>query len=114
MLKARPETLSYLRGLNGEFRGLEAIFTAPEPKEPVACTPAGEVETFERTYKGHRFIFAVRAPGRREAATVQFNLPTDSTGDAIQVHFESRRLNVVGHSFSDRFQGATSVHVYEF
>lgn len=108
MLKARPAHVNYLRGLNGEFRGLEQVFTAPVPAQPVRAV--GPVQTFERQ-AGHRYLFALSAPGHKEfPAKVTFQ----GVSGSVRVRGEARTLEVSGGSFSDTFAGPYTVHVYEF
>ncbi|MBT9588845.1 hypothetical protein IV102_36255 [bacterium] len=108
MLKARPAHVNYLRGLNGEFRGLEAVFTAPEPAARVSAQ--GSVQLFERVLEGRHYLFALSAP---EARGFPLKVTFQGVTGPIKVRGEGRSLKAEG-SFSDTFAGPRTVHVYEF
>jgi hypothetical protein len=110
MLQARPERENFLRGLNGEFRGLADIITAAEPKQPTKLsTPL--VEVMERTLGSKRFLIAVRNRDTLGALKVKFELP--SAYKQVKVRFEGRTVPVSGSAFEDEFSRPMAVHVYE-
>jgi hypothetical protein len=114
MLRARPEILTYLRGLDGEFRGMETILTDAQPPQPVSCSPASEVQVFERLSGGHRYIFVLRAPGKSGSCKVDLAVGSGVPApESARVRFEGRSLPITGGHFSDTLAGPYSVHVYQ-
>lgn len=109
MLQARPERENFLRGLNGEFRGLADVITSAEPKQATkVSTPL--VEVMERTVGSKRFIIAVRNRDTLGAIKVKFELPTSYK--QAKVRFEGRTVPV-SSVFEDEFSRPMAVHVYE-
>ena len=110
MLKARPAHVNYLRGLNGEFRGLAEVFTAPEPG--ALCKVQGEALSFQRQLGKRRYLFVMSCP-----AMGTFPVPVRVEGvgaTQVKVRGEGRTLSVSGGVFKDTLDGPHTVHVYEF
>lgn len=107
MLKASPAHLNYLRGLNGEFRGLEAVLLAPPSK---TVSAQGSVQVFERVWGGKHYLFCMSAPGAKG-----FPLTATFQGvrGPVKVRGEGRSLKAEG-SLRDVFSGPYSVHLYEY
>ena len=112
MMQSRPDKVNYLRGLNGEFRGLAAVLAADEPKDRLSVS-SKRVETMERMLAGRRYVIAVR--GRDEAGplTVRFAFPAGCRAGTVKVRFEGRSLPVSEKGFEDTFAHEQAVHVYE-
>lgn len=108
MLKASPAHLNYLRGLNGEFRGLESVLLA-EPQKSVQVQ--GLVQIFERKVGQRNYLFAMTAPG-----VTDFPMTAVFQGvrGKVKVRGEGRSLEASGDRLRDVFAGPYSVHVYEY
>jgi hypothetical protein len=113
MLRGRPALLTYLRGLNGEFRSLETVVPGPTPAEAVSCDAPG-IQLFERTREGRRYIFAMSSPQQTTfPVRAHFRLPARPKQRDVQVLFETRSLLLSGFTFADVFRDRYSVHVYQ-
>ena len=108
MLKASPAHLNYLRGLNGEFRGLESVLLGPPEKSVVA---EGEVQFFERKTEGKRYLFAMSGPDARK---FPFTAVFRGVVGAVKVRGEGRSLQASEGRLKDVFDGPYTVHVYEY
>lgn len=106
MLKASPAHLNYLRGLNGEFRGLEAALLAAPEKAP--AVEAG-ILCFARSFAGKHYLFAMSAPGRSLPVEAHFQ----GVSGRVRVRGEARELKADG-TLKDGFSGPYAVHVYEY
>ena len=115
MMQSRPDKENYLRGLNGEFRGLAPILVAPEPAARVTCDAPEAVLTFERELDGKRYVSALRELKKIEwrAGGVRFTFPAGTTYRAVRVRGEARTLAPDATGFADRFADQFAVHVYE-
>ena len=111
MMQSRPDKVNYLRGLNGEFRGLAPIITAPEPAVKLSVSSAA-VETMERLHDGKRYIIAVSDAGAGQGK-VNFRFPADEKWATVKVLFEARAIEPRGAGFIDHFAKPRTVHVYE-
>lgn len=110
MMQSRPDKVNYLRGLNGEFRGLTPVIVAPEP--PEKCTVSSpEVDTMERLLDGKRYIFALTQTPYQRLSGVKFKFPEAAAYSRVRVMFEGRTIPATAEGFSDDF--GQSVHVYE-
>jgi len=67
----------------------------------------------ERVFAGHRYLFAVRSPGKVGDVSVEFTVPGVGS-QPVKVRCESRTLDIHEGRFQDRFSGPYAVHVYEF
>jgi len=113
MMQSRPDKVNYLRGLNGEFRGLAPILVAEEPKEKLTVAPAA-VETLERVFEGKRYVITVKTRDEAGPLRVRFALPKGERGSAVKVRFENgRTLPLTDGAFEDDFTAPKTVHVYE-
>lgn len=112
MLQARPDKVNFLRGLNGEFRGLAPILAAPEPATR-ATTDAVGLQLLERVHEGKRTLLAARPEGATGPLTARFRLPGGVPFKSVRVRFEGRTLPVTNGTFEDRFAEPKTVHVYE-
>jgi hypothetical protein len=112
MMQSRPDKVNFLRGLNGEFRGLAPILAAEEPRQKLAVG-SGLVETTERLLGGRRTVIAVR--GRDDAGPihVRFALPPGTGCSRVKVRFEGRTIQPTQKGFEDEFRRPHTVHVYE-
>lgn len=108
MLKASPAHISALRGLNGEFRGLEAVLLGGSEKSVQAD---GTVQFFERQLQGRRYLFALAAPGSK---IFPFTASFRGVNGKVRVRGENRSLEASGGRFQDVFSGPYAVHVYEY
>jgi hypothetical protein len=112
MLQARPDKVNYLRGLNGEFRGLAPVITAEEPAEKlVVDSPL--IDSMERLLGDQRYVFAVRNQDHAGPLTVKFRLPKNASCSRVRVLFEGRAIRPTAEGFEDRFAAPQTVHVYE-
>ena len=124
MMQSRPDKVNYLRGLNGEFRGLAPILTADEP--PQKCTlrvtarqgarPPDAlklIDTMERLCEGKRYVFAVRNRDDAGPLRVRFDFPKGERYSGVRVRFEGRTIQPSGGGFEDDFAEPQTVHVYE-
>jgi len=107
MLKASPAHLNYLRGLNGEFRGLESVLLAPPGK---SVSAQGAVQFFERAWGPKHYLFCMSAPG---AKGFPFTATFQGVRGPVKVRAEGRTLQADG-TLRDVFSGPYSVHVYEY
>ncbi|MFN8611425.1 MAG: hypothetical protein U0931_28020 [Vulcanimicrobiota bacterium] len=107
MLKASPAHLNYLRGLNGEFRGLEKALLAPAERAPAA---GAGVQCFARNLGGRHYLFAMSAPDHK-----RFPLEVEFQGiqGTVKVRGEGREIQARG-TLKDSFSSPYSVHVYEY
>ena len=112
MMQSRPDKVNYLRGLNGEFRGLAPVLAADEPQEKLAVS-SPQVETMERLHAGKRYLLALR--GRDEAGPLKarFRFPKGFHCSTVKVRFEARTIKPTGDGFEDEFATSRAVHVYE-
>ncbi len=101
MLQARPDMVSFLRGLNGEFRGLGPILAGGEPVE--VAWPPGFVG-LARRHQGTLYLVAARDGTGQGPLTLE--LPF---AEPVRVRFENRQLA----SLKDVFSHPHEVHVYE-
>lgn len=110
MLTARPDKVNFLRGLNGEFRGLAPFILASEPSLKTSCDSQA-IELFEREREGRRLLVALPARGARAPGEVTFTLPGgySKLGDRA----EQRKLSLEGRRFRDSFPTSFTVRVYE-
>lgn len=110
MLQARPDRENFLRGLNGEFRGLAEVITGEEPRDR---TRSGSplVQLLERTRGGKRYLLAVRNRDTSGPVKVRFEVP--GAYRVARVRFEGRQVPVAGSAFEDEFRAPMTVHVYE-
>lgn len=111
MMQSRPDKENYLRGLNGEFRGLGPILTSDEPVKHTSVS-SNTVEIMERVHQGKRFLFAVGDQGAG-AQPVRFTFPEGVTFHHVRVLFEARSIQPAEGGFEDDFGQAQTVHVYE-
>ena len=111
MMQSRPDKVNYLRGLNGEFRGLAPLITAPEPAAKLSVSSPA-VETMERVYDGKRYVIAVSDAGVGEGG-VSFRFPADEKYATVKVLFEGRVVKPADTGFVDHFAKPRTVHVYE-
>ena len=113
MLAAKPEIISFLRGLHGEIEGLEPLFTGKTPTD-MTKTESPAVTVWERQAGKTRYVVAMvgeRLPieANRQVA---FTLPVQAEkGDVM---FEARTVAVKGGRFTDVFETPYAVHVYRF
>ncbi len=107
MLKASPAHINYLRGLNGEFRGLEEVLLGPSA---ASVKTEGQVQCFERKVGGRRYLFAMSAP---DAQKFPLQVTFRGVNGKVKVRGEGRTLEARG-AFQDVFAGPYSVHVYEW
>jgi hypothetical protein len=112
MLQARPDRVSDLRGLNGEFRGLAPVITAAAPPDSLAVS-SSRVDTMERLLDGKRYVFAVRGKDSPGPLTVRFRFPQSGAYSRVKVRFEDRTIQPTTDGFEDHFDAPQSVHVYE-
>ncbi|MCE7874461.1 hypothetical protein DYH09_29390 [bacterium CPR1] len=101
MLQARPDMVSFLRGLNGEFRGLGPILAGGEPVE--VAWPPGFVG-LARRHQGTLTLVAARDGTGQGPVTLELPFP-----QPVRVRFEGRQLT----SLKDVFAHPHEVHVYE-
>jgi len=111
MMQSRPDKVNYLRGLNGEFRGLAPIITAPEPQVKLTVSSTA-VETMERIHVGKRYVIAVSDRGTGQE-TVSFSFPADDRYASARALFENRVIKLTEEGFTDDFLRPRTVHVYE-
>jgi hypothetical protein len=111
MMQSRPDKVNYLRGLNGEFRGLAKVLTAVEPKERVVPSSQA-VETLERESDGKRYVIAVSNSGAGQDPA-GFAFPKDESWPKVRVLFEARTIASGADGFKDDFSQPQTVHVYE-
>ncbi len=108
MLKASPAHINALRGLNGEFRGLEAVLLGTPEKSVQA---EGQVQVFQRQFQGRHYLFAMSAPGAKSfPMTASFR----GLNGRVKVRGEGRTLESSGGRLQDVFQDRYTVHVYEY
>ncbi len=112
MLQARPDRVNFLRGLNGEFRGLTPFLLGTPPAGRITADAPG-AELLEREAGGKRVLIATRAPGAAGALTVRFTAPSGVRFQQARVRFEGRSLPITGGAFQDSFPGPYTVRVYE-
>ena len=112
MLQARPDKVNYLRGLNGEFRGLAPVITADPPGQKLAVS-SPLIDTMERMDGRARYVFAVRNWDSAGSLTVKFQFPGRATYSTIKVWFEGRLIRPTLSGFEDQFRQPQEVHVYE-
>ena len=113
MLVARPETVTFLRGLYGEAEGLRPLMAGSEPAAAVQCD-APHVTLWERTCDGGaRYVVAIR-DGEPSAGPVEaaFFAPTPISVATAAVLFEGRTLPVGGGKWHDHFDEPYALHVY--
>jgi hypothetical protein len=112
MLQARPDLVNYLRGLNGEFRGLAPVIMGDEPSEPIkASSPL--VDVMDRRVDGKRYLIAVRNADDQGPQQVRFALPNGFDAKQIKVRFEGRSIKPSNGGFEDKFETPRAVRVYE-
>ena len=111
MMQSRPDKVNYLRGLNGELRGLAPIITAPEPETKLTVSSTA-VETRERMHGGKRYVIPVSDGGTGQEE-VSFNFPPDERYTTVRALFEARVIKPTKERFTDDFSGPRTVHVYE-
>ncbi|MBM4032311.1 MAG: hypothetical protein FJ291_11045 [Planctomycetes bacterium] len=111
MMQSRPDKVNYLRGLNGEFRGLAPILAADEPKEKLSVAPP--VETLERVFEGKRYVIALRTDGASAPLKARFGFPKGFRCSSVKVRFEARTIQPAAEGFDDDFRTPRTVHVYE-
>ncbi len=111
MMQSRPDKVNYLRGLNGEFRGLAAILAAEEPKDKLAIAPP--VETLERVFEGKRYLIALRSDAAPGSLKARFGFPKGFRCSTVKVRFEARAIAPAADGFDDGFPTPRTVHVYE-
>jgi len=112
MMQSRPDKVNYLRGLNGEFRGLAPVLVADEPKEGLTVS-SNLIDTMERVRDGTRFLFAVRNKDDAGPLTARFDFPNGVRYSKVKVRFEGRTLKPTAGGFEDEFPQPQTVHVYE-
>jgi len=111
MMQSRPDKVNYLRGLNGEFRGLAPILAADEPREKLAVAPP--IETLERVFEGKRYVIALRSDGAPGPLKARFGFPKGSRCSTVKVRFEARAITPAAEGFDDEFPTPRTVHLYE-
>ncbi|HUT35761.1 MAG TPA: hypothetical protein VNE39_19905 [Planctomycetota bacterium] len=111
MMQSRPDKVNYLRGLNGEFRGLGPILAAGEPAEKLAVAPP--IETLERVFEGKRYVIALRSDAAAGPLKARFGFPKGLRCSSVKARFEARSIQPTGDGFDDEFPSARTVHVYE-
>jgi hypothetical protein len=111
MLQARPDKVNFLRGLNGEFRGLARVIMADEPEQQLTVTSAS-IDIMERMLEGARYVFAVRCPDNGGSVKVRFLFPRNVRYAGVKVMFEDRTLQPTADGFEDEFAHPKAVHVY--
>jgi hypothetical protein len=112
MLQARPDRENFLRGLNGELRGLGPVITAVAPKDRItASVPV--IQTMERVHGGKRYLFALRNKDTLGDVKARFAFPPGSRYSRVRAMFEGRTLTPSGDGFEDSFPTRMMARVYE-
>ncbi len=110
MLQARPDMVSFLRGLNGEFRGLGPILAGGEPSDEPLTWPPGFVG-LSRLHQGALYLVVAR-DGAREGP-LRLSLQVAPHWQSARVRFEARSVPVRQGTLIDDFAHPHEVHVYE-
>lgn len=106
MLQARPDMVSFLRGLDGEFRGLGPVLAGGTGPSLVA--PPG-FDCLAREGQGHLYLLVARDGAGSGPARGNFRLPA---GSSATVLFEARRVKLSEGVLQDDFATPHTVHVY--
>ena len=112
MMQSSPRQVNYLRGLNGEFRGLAPVIMADEPAAKVTAD-TDHIDTLQRVLDGKHYIIAVRNKDDAGVIKARVAIPADLAGAQVRVLFEDRKIHADGQGFADEFSGPQTVHVYE-
>jgi len=112
MLQSRPDKVNYLRGLNGEFRGLAPIILSAEPGDQ-AQIDSERILSMEKLYEGKRYILTVRDGIEGPRIHARFSVPRTFPCRSVRVLFEGRAIQPTDGAFEDCFADRHDVHVYE-
>jgi hypothetical protein len=107
-----PEMLAAVTRINRQIHELAPVLNCPTVPDAVEVRVAPAeipVSTMVKRHAGSVWLFAVSL--RPQASEVEFRLPGNSGSRTAEVLGESRAIEVVDGSFSDRFEGY-AVHLY--
>jgi hypothetical protein len=111
MLQARPETVSFLRGLYAETAAQQGMLAGTVPPATAKASSTG-ITLWEKQDGKARYLIAMlsESPLAEKERQVSFTVPVKSL--TAEVLFEGRRLPVRGGMFTDQFDVPFTVRVY--